>query len=147
MNLGNLVAPQGARKKRKRIGRGEGSGHGGTSTKGHKGQKARAGGYHKQGFEGGQMPLVRRVPKAGFRNIFRVAYVIVNVGDLNQLQAGTVIDEAFLRDNGFVRSNNEGVKVLGEGDLSVALTFKMAKFSESARKKILEAGGQILSES
>ncbi len=142
MDLGSLVAPRGARKKRKRLGRGTGSGHGKTSTKGHKGQKARAGGYHKRGFEGGQMPLTRRLPKQGFVNPFSKEYAIVNVGDLNEVPQGTVIDEAFLRKEGFVRRKNE-IKILGGGEIKTSLVFKLAQFSESAKKKILAAGGQI----
>ncbi len=143
MNLGSLIAPEGARKKRKRLGRGEGSGHGGTSTKGHKGQKSRAGGYHKRGFEGGQMPLMRRIPKHGFVNPFRKTYTIVNVGDLNELPQGSVIDEKLLREQGFVKRDLSGVKILGGGELKVPLVFKLAHFSESAKKKILAAGGTI----
>ena len=143
MNLGNLEAPRGARKKRKRIGRGDGSGHGGTSTKGHKGQKARAGGYHKRGFEGGQMSLTRRLPKHGFTNPFRKEHAIVNVGDLSSLTKGSVVDEAFLMKEGFVHNKRDGIKILGKGDLSTSLTFKKMIFSESAKKKILAAGGTI----
>ncbi|MBI3541406.1 MAG: 50S ribosomal protein L15 [Deltaproteobacteria bacterium] len=145
MNLGNLVATRGARKKRKRLGRGEGSGHGGTSTKGHKGQKARTGGYHKRGFEGGQMPLTRRSPKHGFVNPFTLEIEIVNVGDFNHLKAGTVIDESFLTTQGFVktRQSTDGIKVLGNGELKVPLIFKLSRFSESAKSKILAAGGKI----
>lgn len=145
MDLGSLRAPKGARKKRKRIGRGEGSGHGGTSTRGHKGQKARAGGFHKLGFEGGQMPLQRRLPKHGFVNPFSVEYSVVNVGDLNTLSKGTVVDEKMLRDEGFVRNKLAGVKVLGGGELKVPLTFRLSHFSESAKRKIVAAGGQIVS--
>lgn len=143
MDLGSLVAPRGARKKRKRLGRGTGSGHGKTSTRGHKGQKARAGGYHKRGFEGGQMPLVRRIPKQGFVNPFSKEIAIVNVGQLSEVPQGTVIDEAFLRREGFVRRKTDGVKILGGGEIKTSLVFKLALFSESAKKKILAAGGQI----
>ncbi len=143
MDLGSLIAPAGARKKRKRLGRGEGSGHGGTSTRGHKGQKARAGGFHKRGFEGGQMPLQRRLPKHGFVNIFRKEYAIVNVGDLSGLAAGSVVDEEFLKGQGFVKKALDGIKILGGGDLKVSLTFKVNHISESAKKKIVAAGGKI----
>lgn len=143
MDLGSLIAPAGARKKRKRLGRGEGSGHGGTSTRGHKGQKARAGGFHKRGFEGGQMPLQRRLPKYGFVNIFRKEYAIVNVGDLNELAAGSVVDEKLLKDHGFVKKTLDGIKILGSGDLKVSLTFQVNHISESAKKKIAAAGGKI----
>ena len=143
MNLGSLQAPKGARKKRKRLGRGEGSGHGGTSTKGHKGQKARAGGYHKRGFEGGQMTLTRRLPKHGFVNPFRKVFSVVNLSDLKDLEKGSVIDEKFLKERGIVRESQDGIKVLGDGEISVPLVFKLSHFSESARKKILAAGGTI----
>ena len=143
MNLGSLKAPKGARKKRKRLGRGEGSGHGGTSTKGHKGQKARAGGYHKRGFEGGQMTLTRRSPKHGFTNPSRKEFAIVNLGDLGALEKNTVVDEAFLASHGFVKNRRDGIKILGNGDFSVPLVFKLAHFSESAKKKIAAAGGTI----
>ena len=143
MNLGSLIAPKGARKSRKRLGRGEGSGHGGTSTKGHKGQKARAGGYHKRGFEGGQMPLSRRLPKFGFNNPFRKEYAVINVGDLESIPGSTVVDEAYLKKNGFVKKMLSGVKILGEGDIKVPLTLKVSKVSETAKKKIEAAGGKV----
>lgn len=147
MNLGNLIAPPGARKKRKRIGRGEGSGHGGTSTKGHKGQKSRAGGYHKTGFEGGQMPLTRRLPKRGFVNPFRQEFAVVNIGDLDQLPKDSIVDPEFLRREGFVGKSKADVKILGGGELKVPLVFRLTRFSESAKKKIIAAGGKIVSES
>lgn len=143
MDLGSLKAPVGARKKRKRLGRGTGSGHGKTSTRGHKGQKARAGGYHKRGFEGGQMTLTRRLPKQGFVNIFSKRYAVVNVGDLGEVPQGTVIDEAFLTSGGFVKKVLHGVKILGGGELKTALVFKVSGCSESAKKKIEAAGGRI----
>ncbi len=141
MNLGSLKAPVGARKKRKRVGRGEGSGHGGTSTRGHKGQKARAGGYHKVGFEGGQMPLVRRTPKKGFFNFARQEYQVLNVGDLNQLAPNSVVDSAFFRAKGY--SAKDKIKILGDGDLKIPLTIHAHRFSQSAQKKITAAGGKI----
>ena len=146
LNLGNLPATRGARKKRKRIGRGEGSGHGGTSTKGHKGQKARAGGYHKRGFEGGQMPLARRLPKHGFINHFRKEFSIINVGDLNDWPQNTVINENSLRENGFFKKLRSGIKILGNGEIKQSLIFELSsssKMSEAAKKKIIAAGGQI----
>lgn len=143
MDLGSLQAPAGARKKRKRVGCGEGSGHGGTSTRGHKGQKARAGGFHKRGFEGGQMPLVRRIPKRGFFNFTRKEYAVVNVGDLNELKPQTVVDESFLEEQGFVKPGRGGVKILGDGELRVPLTVRAHTVSEGARKKILAAGGKF----
>lgn len=146
MNLGSLKASSGARKKRKRVGRGEGSGHGGTSTRGHKGQKARAGGFHKRGFEGGQMPLTRRLPKRGFVNPFKERFAVVNVGDLNDFPQGTVVDPKRLHEDGFVGDEGSEVKILGGGELKVPLVFRMARFSESAKKKIIASGGQIVSE-
>ena len=143
MNLGNLQAPEGARKKRKRLGRGEGSGHGGTSTRGHKGQKARAGGFHKRGFEGGQMPLIRRLPKRGFFNFARKEFEVVNVKELNLFAAQTVVDLSLLAERGLVRGKREWVKILGEGDLKVPLTVRAHRFSQSAPKKITEAGGKF----
>ncbi len=147
MDLGSLIAPVGARKKRKRVGRGTGSGHGKTSTRGHKGQKARAGGYHKRGFEGGQMPLVRRVPKFGFVNPFRKNYEIVNVGRLSVLPAGTVVTASLLKEKGLAKGRLDGIKLLGEGELKTSLTIDLPLLSASARKKIEAAGGKILESS
>ncbi|MBI4495405.1 MAG: 50S ribosomal protein L15 [Deltaproteobacteria bacterium] len=142
MRLNELKPAAGARRRKKRIGRGEGSGHGGTSTKGHKGAKARAGGKLTPGFEGGQMPLQRRLPKRGFHNPFRREYAVVNVGDLDRFPAGTVVDPALLKTSGLVKGNWEGVKVLGEGSLSHGLTVRVHRFSLSARDKIERAGGK-----
>jgi large subunit ribosomal protein L15 len=141
MKLNELKPPEGARKKRKRIGRGEGSGHGGTSTKGHKGYKARAGGKASPGFEGGQMPLQRRLPKRGFKNPFRKEYNIINVRDLAQFPAGTVVDVAALKSSGLVKRVRWGVKVLGEGSLSHPITVRAHQFSLAAKSKIEAAGG------
>ena len=143
MNLGSLPAIPGARKKRKRLGRGEGSGHGGTSTRGHKGQKARSGGKVARGFEGGQMPIRRRLPKRGFVNFSRREFSVVNIGDLRELPPNTVVDEAFLRDQRFIRKRRAGIKILGEGEIQVPLTVRAHQFSESARKKIEGAGGKV----
>ena len=142
MKLSELKPPEGARKKRKRIGRGEGSGHGGTSTKGHKGYKARSGGTVAPGYEGGQMPLQRRLPKRGFKNPFRKEYNIINVRDLNRFAAGTVVDLATLKDSGLVKRAYWGVKVLGEGTLSQALTVQAHHYSLAAKNKIEAAGGK-----
>src|SRR5262249_1809330 len=121
--LSHLEGPRrGAKKKKKRLGRGDASGHGGTSTKGHKGQRSRSGGYHKLGFEGGQMPLIRRVPKRGFTNIFREEFATVNVGDLSRFQAGAVVEPQSLQEKGLLRNLRNRVKVLGDGDISVGLT-------------------------
>jgi len=140
--LSRLERPSSANKKKKRLGRGDASGHGGTSTKGHKGQRARAGGYHKLGFEGGQMPLVRRIPKRGFTNIFRKVYEVINVGDLSEFKSGAVVDSAALREKGLVSRKQLPLKILGEGDLSVGITVKAQRFSKGALEKIEKAGGK-----
>ncbi|HYB20437.1 MAG TPA: 50S ribosomal protein L15 [Thermodesulfobacteriota bacterium] len=142
MRLSELKPPEGAKKKRKRIGRGEGSGHGGTSTKGHKGYKARSGGKRSPGYEGGQMPLQRRLPKRGFKNPFRKEWVIVNLRDLAEFPEGTVVDVEKLKASGFVKKAGWGVKILGEGEVTRPLTVRAHGFSLSARKKIEAAGGK-----
>ena len=142
MKLSELKPPQGAKKKKKRIGRGEGSGHGGTSTKGHKGHKARSGGTISPGFEGGQMPIQRRLPKRGFRNPFRKEYSIINIQDLNRYPEGTVVDMETLRDSGLIRAVRWGVKVLGKGTLAHALTVRAHHYSLAAKNKIEAAGGK-----
>ena len=142
MKLSELRPPKGARKKKKRIGRGEGSGHGGTSTKGHKGLKARSGGKRSSGFEGGQMPLQRRLPKRGFKNPFRKEWEIVNLRDLAEFSEGTLVDVERLRASGFVRKAGGWVKILGEGEITCSLTVRAHGFSLSARKKIEAAGGK-----
>ncbi len=143
MRIDTISPAEGARTSVKRLGRGTGSGLGKTSGKGHKGQWARSGGGVRPGFEGGQMPLARRVPKRGFKNRFRKEYVIVNLADLAELPAGTVVDYGFVMENGLAKAvkNNSGLKVLGDGELSVALTVKAAKYSESAKAAIEQAGG------
>ncbi len=143
LTLSNLSPNPGSRKNRKRIGRGQGSGHGKTATRGHKGYKARSGSSIKPGFEGGQMPLQRRIPKRGFNNIFRKEFAIVNVNDLDVFEAGTKIDLAALVDAGLVAKKYKLVKVLGDGELSKSLTVSVDKLSETARKKIEAAGGTI----
>jgi large subunit ribosomal protein L15 len=142
MKLSELKPPEGARKKRKRIGRGEGSGHGGTSTKGHKGYKARSGGKRSPGFEGGQMPLQRRLPKRGFKNPFRKEWTVVNLRDLSAFPDGTVVDVEGMKSSGLVKKVGFGVKILGEGEISRPLTVRAQAFSLSARKKIEAAGGK-----
>ncbi len=142
MKLSELKPPEGARRKRKRIGRGEGSGHGGTSTKGHKGHKARAGGTISPGFEGGQMPLQRRLPKRGFKNPLRKEWEIVNLRDLARFPAGAVVDVESLKSAGLVKRVQWGVKVLGEGTLSQALTVRAHGFRLAAKSKIEAAGGK-----
>ena len=142
MKLSELKPPEGAKKKRKRIGRGEGSGHGGTSTKGHKGYKARSGGKRSPGFEGGQMPLQRRLPKRGFKNPFRKEWEIINLRDLTEFSEGTVVDVEKLKASGFVKKAGCVVKILGEGEITRPLTVRAHGFSLSAKKKIEAAGGK-----
>jgi large subunit ribosomal protein L15 len=127
-----------------RVGRGEGSGHGKTSGRGHKGQKARSGGFHKIGFEGGQMPLMRRLPKRGFANIFKKEMAIVNVGDLNKFKAGDEVTLDVLKTRKVVKGKFDGLKVLGQGDISIALTVKAKLFSKTALAKIEKAGGKAV---
>jgi large subunit ribosomal protein L15 len=141
VTLSNLHPPTGSRKPRKRVGRGPGSGHGKTAARGHKGLKARSGGKPPMGFEGGQMPLQRRLPKRGFTNIFRVEYQIVNVKELHAFEAQTVVTPERLQAAGKIKSAKKPVKILGEGDLSVSLTVQADKFSQTARQKIVAAGG------
>ncbi|HHL40955.1 MAG TPA: 50S ribosomal protein L15 [Deltaproteobacteria bacterium] len=142
--LDRLKAPEGARKKKKRVGRGEASGLGKTSGRGHKGQRSRSGGGVKAGFEGGQMPLQRRLPKRGFNNRFRVEARTVNIGAIaDAFEAGSTVDEAALLEKGLIKKSGRGpVKVLGDGELSAALTVRAQKFSRSARQKIEAAGGK-----
>ncbi len=142
MRLNELSPAKGARKKEKRIGRGTGSGHGKTSTKGHKGQNARAGGPKGPGFEGGQMPFQRRMPKRGFTNIFRKEYAILNLKDLSEFKGSDAITPEMLLERGIISKLKDGVKILGEGDLKGPLTIKANKFSNSALKKIEAAGGK-----
>ena len=142
-DLSNLTPSPGSRKKIKRVGRGNASGQGGTSGRGHKGQKARSGGKVPGWFEGGQMPLYRRLPKRGFKNPFRKEYAVINVKDLADFAAGTVVDIAALRLKGKVRSSDTAVKLLAQGDVSVALTVKLDKASQSAVDKITKAGGSF----
>ena len=143
MRIDTLSPAEGATKAPKRLGRGIGSGLGKTSGKGHKGQWARSGGGVRPGFEGGQMPIARRVPKRGFNHVGKKVYVIVNLADLAQLPAGTVVDYGFVMENNLAKEvkNNSGLKVLGNGELNVALTVKAAKFSASAKAAIEAAKG------
>ena len=142
MKLHELSPAVGSAKEAKRIGRGHGSGNGKTAGKGHKGQKARSGRGMQIGFEGGQMPLQRRVPKRGFNNIFATRYAIINVSDLNAFDNNAVVDTEALRAKGLVNKAEYGVKVLGNGELSKAVTVKAAAFSASAKAKIEAAGGK-----
>jgi large subunit ribosomal protein L15 len=143
MDLSNLSPPKGAVKNRKRVGRGPGSGHGKTSGRGHKGQKARSGGSIKPGFEGGQMPLARRLPKRGFTNIFKKQYALVQVGDLAAFDKGSVVDPGALVANGLVTKLLDGVKLLANGDIDRPLTVKVHKCSRAAQAKIVAAGGTV----
>lgn len=142
MKLNQLTATPGSTKERKRIGRGYGSGTGKTAGKGHKGQKARAGHGMRPGFEGGQMPLQRRIPKRGFNNIFAKEIVAVNVGSLNKFEDGAAVDAAALREAGVIKRNCDGVKILSNGTLTKKLTVKASAFSEAAKAKIEAAGGK-----
>jgi large subunit ribosomal protein L15 len=145
LRLHNLRPRPGSRHRTKRLGIGESSGHGKTSGKGHKGQKARSGGSIRLGFEGGQMPLIRRLPKRGFNNAaFHKRYAIVNLSDLNNFKSGSVVDEESLRTAKLIRGNFYGIKILGDGELKHDLTVQVEKVSASARQKIEKAGGTIL---
>ena len=142
MDLNNLKPAVGATHSEKRIGRGQGSGRGGTSTRGHKGAKSRSGYSSKIGFEGGQMPLQRRVPKRGFNNIFAKDILAINVGALEIFENGTVVDTQALIDAGIIKKCCDGVKVLSNGNLTKSLTVKVTAFSEAAKQKIEAAGGK-----
>ena len=141
MNLSNIRAPRKSSEKRKRVGRGMGSGMGKTSTRGHKGQRSRSGSRLLRGFEGGQMPLHRRLPKRGFTNIFRKEFAIVNLGALAALVEKTITPEV-LHKAGVVKANDK-IKILGDGELKTALTVQAHKFSKSAQEKITKAGGKV----
>jgi large subunit ribosomal protein L15 len=141
--LGQLKPPPGARRGPKRVGRGPGSGHGKTACKGHKGQKARSGAPIRPGFEGGQMPLQRRLPKRGFRNIFKKRYALVHIRDLNRFSAGEVVDVEALLKAGLVKKAADAVKIVGDGELTIALTVRAHAVTEAARKKIEAASGKV----
>ncbi len=141
MNLSDLKPAEGSRRKRKRIGRGTGSGTGKTSGRGENGQKSRSGYSRKRGFEGGQMPLVRRVPKRGFHNIFRKEFAIVNVDRFEELEGDTFTPESLLG-GGVISKMGSGLKILGNGELTRAVTISAHKFSNSAKEKIEKAGGK-----
>jgi len=142
MDLAHLRYAPKSRKKRKRLGCGEGSGHGGTSTRGHKGQNARSGGGVRPSFEGGQMPLQRRLPKRGFHNLFRIAYQVVNLEDLAKLDEKEITPEVLLR-RGLIKQRGTPVKILGHGEFKQAAEIKAHAFSASARAKIEQAGGTV----
>ena len=142
MRLHNLAPAEGSTKKPKRVGRGIGSGHGKTSTRGHKGQNARSGGGVRPGFEGGQMPLYRRIPKRGFTNIFKKQLVAINVEQLNKFEEGTKVTPELLIEKGIIKKIKDGVKILGSGQLNVKLHVVANGFSETAKAKIEAAGGK-----
>jgi large subunit ribosomal protein L15 len=142
VNLSTVGVPARQRRGRKRVGRGMGSGHGKTSTRGHKGQMSRAGSGHKRGFEGGQMPLQRRLPKRGFHNIFKKRYAILNLKQIAALGEATISPQALL-ERGVVKNLHNGLKILGDGELKNAVSVSAHHFSESAKEKILKAGGKV----
>lgn len=141
MKLHELAPAKGSKKAAVRVGRGNGSGCGKTSGRGQKGQWARSGGGVRPGFEGGQMPITRRIPKRGFKNIFAKVYTTINVGDLSAFDEGTVITAELLKETGFISKVNDGIKILGQGELNKKLTVKAVKFTASAKEKIEAAGG------
>jgi large subunit ribosomal protein L15 len=143
MDLNSLRPPQGSTKNRKRIGRGTGSGHGKTATKGHKGQKARSGGSIKAGFEGGQMPMQRRLPKRGFNPLNKKIYTIVNLSQLESFESGSNIDAGVLVQSGIVKDVRAGIKILADGELTKALVVKDLRVSAAAKEKIQAAGGTV----
>lgn len=142
IHIGTLRAPRGAHKRPKRVGQGMGSGHGKTATRGHKGQRSRAGMRMRPGFEGGQMPLHRRLPKRGFTNIFKKRFAVVNLRDLADFDAKEKVTPELLLDRGVVKNLRDGLKVLGNGDLKAGLHVAAHHFSVSAREKIEKAGGK-----
>ncbi len=143
LSINTLKPAPGANRKNKRVGRGIGSGHGKTAARGYNGQMSRAGASIRPGFEGGQMPLYRRLPKRGFHNIFRKEYAVVNLETLAEFEAGSVVDPEILKSKGIVKKLQDGLKILGVGELPHALTVRAHKFSKSAEEKIKKAGGTI----
>jgi len=143
MKLNELSPPKGSRKTRKRLGRGVGSGQGKTAGRGTKGQNSRSGGGVRPGFEGGQMPLHRRLPKRGFTNIFKKKIAVINVRDLSKYESDSVVDEAALIRTGLVKGRRDGIKLLGHGQIKIPLTIKVNAISKDAREKIIEAGGNV----
>ncbi|MGC3988189.1 MAG: 50S ribosomal protein L15 [Chthoniobacteraceae bacterium] len=145
MNLHTLKPRPGAKHRTKRLGQGESSGKGKTSGKGHKGQKARSGGSIRLGFEGGQMPLIRRIPKRGFNNtLFKIRYAVVNLADLNEFEDGAEVNEVALLEKKLIRGKYDGVKILGNGELTKKLSITADKVSAAAREKIEKAGGSVV---
>lgn len=142
MKLNNLSPAKGATKRKKRVGRGPGSGHGSTSTRGNKGDQSRSGYRIKRGYEGGQMPLARRIPKRGFTNIFQKKYSVINVAQLNAFDPETVVTPELLKQKGMIKGSRM-VKILGQGDVTVTLTVKTHKISKTAHDKIVKAKGKV----
>ncbi|MBW1782497.1 MAG: 50S ribosomal protein L15 [Deltaproteobacteria bacterium] len=143
MKINELSPAEGSRKKRKRVGRGPGSGHGKTACRGHKGQKSRSGGSVRPGFEGGQMPLQRRLPKRGFTNIFKKEYNIINIDDLNRFESDALIDPAAFQKAGLVKKMRDGIKLLGNGELGRPVVVRIHKVSKAAKEKVEAAGGKV----
>jgi len=143
MKLNELSPPKGSRRPRKRLGRGVGSGKGKTAGRGTKGHNSRSGGGVRPGFEGGQMPLHRRLPKRGFTNIFKKKIAVINIRDLSKFEKGSIVDEAVLIRAGLVKGRRDGIKLLGHGEIKTPLTIKVNMLSKNAREKIIEAGGNV----
>ena len=143
MKLNELLPPDGSRGTRKRVGRGVGSGQGKTAGRGSKGHNSRSGGGVRPGFEGGQMPLHRRLPKGGFTNIFKKKIAVINIRDLARFESGSIVDESALLRAGLVKGRRDGIKLLGKGEIAVPLTIKVNEVSKNAREKIIAAGGNI----
>ena len=143
MKLNELLPPDGSRGTRKRLGRGVGSGNGKTAGRGTKGHKSRSGGGVRPGFEGGQMPLHRRLPKGGFTNIFKKKIAVINIRDLAKFEGGSIVDETALLRAGLVKGRRDGIKLLGQGEIKIPLTIKLSEVSKNAIEKIIAAGGNI----
>jgi len=143
MQINELSPAEGSRKKRKRVGRGPGSGHGKTCCRGHKGQRSRSGGGVRPGFEGGQMPLHRRLPKRGFTNIFRKEYNILNVEDLNRFEPDALLDAEAFKQAGLIKRMMDGIKLLGTGEITHPVVVRIQKVSKAAKEKVEAAGGKV----
>jgi large subunit ribosomal protein L15 len=144
MKINDLSPPGGSRSNKKRVGRGPGSGHGKTSCRGHKGQRSRSGGGPRPGFEGGQMPLQRRLPKRGFTNIFKKQYAVININDLNRFAPDSSLDVEVLKEAGLFKKVRDGVKLLGNGEIAHPVVIKVHKVSRTAQEKIEAAGGKVV---
>jgi len=143
MKINELSPAEGSRKKRKRVGRGLGSGHGKTCCRGHKGQRSRSGGGVRPGFEGGQMPLHRRLPKRGFTNVFRKEYNIINVEDLNRFEPNAFLDTEAFKQAGLIKKMMDGIKLLGTGEITRPVVVRIQKVSKAAKEKVEAAGGKV----